>query len=436
VLERFFRLREHGTTVVAELRGGAVTFLAMAYIIFVQPGVLSSAGMDFGAVMVATCISAAAASSLMALFANYPITLASGMGENFFFVAVATGAVTGTAVGWRAALACVFASGVLFLGLGAFRLRERIFEAIPRSLKEAIATGIGLFVAFIGLKEAGLIVSSPGTLVRLGNLGAPATLLAVGGLVLTVGLHVRKAPGAILFGILATTTVGVATRLIPFTGIVGLPPSIAPVLLKLDVAALFKPSMAPVILIFLFMALFDTVGTLVGVGAQAGLVRDGKLERAGRAFLADAAGTTLGALLGTSTVTAYIESSAGVAAGARTGLSALVTAMLFLLALFFGPAVKMVAGGVGGLHPVTAPALILVGSLMNRSRYISWDQPDEAFPAFLIILGIPLTFSIADGLALGFIAYPVLKLLLGRAREVDPLLYAVAVLFVLRYALT
>jgi AGZA family xanthine/uracil permease-like MFS transporter len=435
VLERLFRLREHGTTPRAELRGGIVTFLAMAYVIFVNPGVLSNAGMDFGAVMVATCVSAAAATALMGLLANYPIALASGMGENFFFVAVATGTVTGTAVGWRAALAAVFASGVLFLGLGAFRVRERIFEAIPSSLKDAIGTGIGLLVAFIGLKEAGLIVAAPGTLVRLGHLGSPSTLLALGGLVLTVGLHVRGNPGAVLFGMLATAAAGLALGLIPFTGIFGRPPSIAPVLFKLDLPALLNPSMAPVVMVFLFMALFDTVGTLVGVGSQAGLVRDGKLARAGRAFVADASGTTLGALLGTSTVTAYIESSAGVTAGGRTGLSAIVTAVLFLLALFFGPAVKMIGGGVSGFHPVTAPALILVGALMNRSRYIAWEKPDEAFPAFLVVLGIPLTFSIADGLALGFIAYPILKLVSGKAREVHPFLYAIAGLFVLRYAL-
>jgi AGZA family xanthine/uracil permease-like MFS transporter len=246
---------------------------------------------------------------------------------------------------------------------------------------------------------------------------------------------VRGNPGAILFGILATSAAGLALGLIPFTGIVGRPPSIAPVLFKLDLPALLNPSMAPVVMVFLFMALFDTVGTLVGVGSQAGLMRDGKLARAGRAFVADASGTTLGALLGTSTVTAYIESSAGVAAGGRTGLSAIVTAVLFLLALFFGPAAQMIGGGVGGFHPVTAPALILVGTLMNRSRYIAWDKPDEAFPAFLVILGIPLTFSIADGLALGFIAYPILKLVSGKAREVHPFLYAIAGLFVLRYAL-
>ena len=347
----------------------------------------------------------------MGLLANYPIALASAMGENFFFLAVASGAVTGTAVGWRAALTAVFASGVLFLGLGAFRVRERIFEAIPSSLKDAIATGIGFFIAFIGLKEAGLIVAA-------GNAGPPRTS--------GLPLHAPCVGGIGLDGRTACTWESGSDPLWNSRDGRRWP--------RPGADSLHWNRRPPVVMVFLFMALFDTVGTLVGVGSQAGLVRDGKLARAGRAFVADASGTTLGALLGTSTVTAYIESSAGVAAGGRTGLNAIVTAVLFLLALFFGPAVQMIGGGVGGFHPVTAPALILVGALMNRSRYIAWDKVGEAFPAFLVLLGVPLTFSIADGLALGFIAYPILKLVSGKAREVHPLLYAIAGLFVLRYA--
>jgi adenine/guanine/hypoxanthine permease len=429
VLERTFRLRDHGTTVATELRAGLATFLTMAYIVFVQPAVLSGAGMDFGAVMTATCLAAALATTFMALFANYPVALAPGMGENFFFVSVAA------VVGWQAALAAVFASGALFLLLGAVRLREKLFEVIPASLKAAIAVGIGLFVAFIGLKEAGIVVAAPGSFVHLGNLRAPATLLALGGLALMAILQARGATGAILWGMLATGAVAVGAGLVRFAGVVAAPPPLAPVFLKLDLAALGDARMAPIVAIFLFMVLFDTVGTLVGVGTQAGLVRDGKLARAGRAFLADAAGTTAGALLGTSTVTAYVESSAGVAAGGRTGLAALTAAGLFLVALFFAPLVRTVGGDVGGLHPITAPALILVGSLMARNvRDVAWDRLDEALPAFLVVAGVPLTFSIADGLALGFIAHPLLKLATGRGRDEHPLLYAIGALFVLRYA--
>jgi AGZA family xanthine/uracil permease-like MFS transporter len=425
-----FQLRAHGTRVPTEIRAGVVTFATMAYIVFVQPAVLSGAGMDFGAVMTVTCLAAAAGTLIMAFAANLPIALAPGMGENFFFVSVATGAATGVAVGWRAALAAVFVSGALFLVLGAFRLRERVFAAVPPSLKHAIAGGIGLFIAFIGLKEAGLVVAAPGALVRLGNLRAPATLLALGGLALTCALHVRRVAWALLAGMLATAGAGVALGLIRYRGIAGLPPSPAPILGQLDLAALGDARMAPVVATFLFMVLFDTVGTLIGVGAQTGLAVDRKL---GRAFLADAAATTLGATLGTSTVTVYVESAAGVAAGGRTGLAAVTTAALFLVALVLSPLVEMVGGDVGGLHPVTAPALILVGSLMARGlRAVEWDDAAEAIPAFLVVVGVPLTFSIADGLALGFIAHPLLRAATGR--RPGALLTAIAALFALRYA--
>lgn len=439
MLERLFGLRAQGTTVRAEVRAGAVTFLTMAYIIFVQPAVLSGAGMDFGAVMTATCLAAALGSLLMALLANYPIALAPGMGENFFFVSVATGGATGVAVGWRAALAAVFVSGVVFLLLGALRLRERLFEVVPASLKHAIAAGIGLFVAFLGLKDGGLIVGAPGALVRLGDLKSPATLLALGGLALAAVLQARRVAGALLWAMLASAGAAAALGLVHFKGLVGAPPSLAPVLGQLDLGALADPRMVPVVATFLFMVLFDTVGTLIGVGAQAGLVRDGRLERGGRAFLADAAATTAGAALGTSTVTAYIESSAGVAAGGRTGLTAVTTAALFLVAPLFAPLVELVGGGVpvGGavLHPITAPALVLVGSLMARSlKEVAWDDPVEALPAFLVVVGVPLTSSIADGLALGFVASPLLRLATGRGREVPALLWLVAALFVARFA--
>ncbi len=431
-----FRLAERGTTAATEVRAGITTFLTMAYVIFVQPAVLAGAGMDFSAVMAATCIASALASFVMAFAADYPVALAPAMGENFFFVAVATGSVTGHAVGWRVALAAVFASGVLFLVLGAFRFRERVFDALPVGLKHAIPVGIGLFIAFIGLKEGGLVVAAPGSLVRIGRLGAPPALVCIAGLVVTAALLARKVRGAILSGIGAAAAVGAMLGVVRFHGLLAAPPSLGPVALKLDLRALADVSMLPVVAVFLFMVLLDTVGTLVGVGAQAGLLREGRLERAGRAFLADAAGTTVGALLGTSTVSAYIESSAGVAEGGRTGLTAAVTGACFLLALFFHPLVESLGGGVGGLHPVTAPALVIVGSLMARGiREVPWDDPVEAIPAFLLAIGMPLTFSIADGFALGFISYAVLRVLSGRWRGVSPLVYAMALLFVARYAL-
>jgi len=356
------------------------------------------------------------------------------MGENFFFLTVVLGGVTGTAVSWEAALAAVFVSGVLFLVLSLFRLREAIFDALPLSLKFAIPAGIGVFIAFIGLQQGGLVVDAPGSLVKLGDLSSGPVLLALFGLVLISVLMVLQVKGAILWGLLASTAVGLPFGLTTWHGVVDRPPDLSPVLLKMDLAALLDLAMIPVVVIFLFMVLFDTIGTLVGVGQQAGLMKDGKLDRVGRALLSDAVGTTAGAMLGTSTVSSYIESAAGVAAGARTGLASVVTGLLFLAAVFFYPLVRMVGGGIEVaegvfLYPVTAPVMVLVGSMMVRTvRDIPWDDPSEAIPAFLVILGMPLTYSIADGLALGFVAYPLLKLLSGRGREVSALVYVMAVL--------
>jgi adenine/guanine/hypoxanthine permease len=434
LLQRFFKLQENNTSVRAEVRGGLVTFLTMSYIIFVQPGVLSAAGMDFGAVMVATCLASALATFVMAFGANYPVALAPCMGENFFFVTVVTGVVTGTVVSWQVALAAVFLSGLLFLVLSLFKLREAIVDALPLSLKYAIPVGIGVFIAFIGMQQGGLVVAAKGSMVKLGDLASGPALLTLFGLLLTSVLLVLRVKGAILFGLLASTLAGLPFELTVYHGVVDLPPDLSPVFLQMDLAGLLDLAMVPVVVIFLFMVLFDTIGTLIGVGQQAGLMKKGKLERVGRALLSDAVGTTAGAMLGTSTVSSYIESAAGVAAGARTGLAAVTTGLLFLLALFFFPLVKMVGGGVEVaegvfLHPVTAPVMILVGSMMVRSvKEIPWDDHAEAIPAFLVILGIPLTYSIADGLALGFIAYPVLKLFSGRGREISALVYVLAVL--------
>jgi AGZA family xanthine/uracil permease-like MFS transporter len=436
-LDRWFGLAAHGTSIRTEVGAGLTTFLALAYIIFVQPAVLSAAGMDFGAVMTATCLASALATLLMAWLANYPIAVAPAMGHNFYF---AYSVVVGMQVPWQAALGAVAIAGTIFILTAGVGLRERLITALPPFLQHAIAAGIGLLIAMIGLQWSGLVVASPATLVTLGNLAAPPTLLALFGLVVTAVLFARGARGAILWGMLATTGVGLASGLVRYQGLVSAPPSIAPTFLRLDVAAALTPTLAPVIVIFFFLALFDSVGTLVGVAGQAGLMRDGQLPRAREALLADAVGTVAGAGLGTSTVTAYIESATGVAAGGRTGLAAVVTALLLLLSLFFSPLVRMIGGGYAAapglvLYPVIAPALILVGTLMMREvRHVDWDDPTAAIPAFLTIVVMPLTISITEGIAFGLVAAVVLDLATGRRRGLHWLIYVFAVLFVARYA--
>lgn len=457
LLERAFRLRDRGTDVRTEVLAGVTTFLAMAYIIFVQPAVLSGAmfgtetGMDFGAVLVATCLSAALASALMGLWARYPVAQAPGMGENVFFVltAIPAAAAGGAGEPWRVALGMVFLSGVAFLLLSFFGVRERILHALSPSQRAAIAAGIGLFIAFIGLQNAGLVVKDPGTAVRLArNIASPDLLVFGVGLLLGGGLLARRVRGAFLWaigGALATALLlrgaatwwpasfegsALITRFEIARSVVSAPPSLAPTLLKMDVIGALQPAMLPLVVVFLFMVLFDTVGTLVAVGGRAELVEDGKLKRAKQALASDAAGTTLGAMLGTSTVTSYIESAAGVEQGGRTGLTAVVTAGLFVLALFFTPVVAMV----GSYAPITAPALVLVGALMAGTvREVAWDDPTEALPAFVTLVGIPLTYSIADGLALGFVAYPAVKILAGRGREAGWVFHVLGVLVLLYF---
>jgi AGZA family xanthine/uracil permease-like MFS transporter len=436
VLERLFHLKAHRTTVQTEALAGVTTFLTMAYIIFVQPAVLQAAGMDFGAVLVATCVASAVATLLMAFLANYPIAVAPAMGHNFFFAFTVVGAM---GVPWQVALGGVAIAGIIFILTAGFGLREHLIKAIPDSLKHAIAVGIGLLIALIGLEWSGLVVDSPGTLVTLGDLKSPPALLAIFGLVVMGILHARKVTGAILIGILASTLAGLLTGIVRYQGLVSAPPSIAPTLMQFDIAGAFSPAMVSVIFVFFFLALFDSVGTLVGVASQAGLMRGGTLPRARPALLADAVGTVIGAGLGTSTVTAYIESSTGVAAGGRTGLANVVTAALFVLSLFFFPLVRMIGGGYQGagglmLYPVVAPALVLVGTLMMAGvAQIAWDDASEAIPAFLTIVVMPLTVSITDGIAFGFIAHAVLKLATGRGREAHWLVYLFAAAFVVRY---
>ncbi|MBD3348820.1 MAG: NCS2 family permease [Candidatus Eisenbacteria bacterium] len=438
MLERLFKLRENGTTVRAEIVGGATTFMTMAYIIIVNPQLLSvpsGAGMDFEAVMVATCLSSAFATLLMAFLANYPIALAPGMGLNAYFSFLICGKM---GVPWQVALGIVFISGVVFTILTVARVREMIVTAVPQPIKLATAAGIGLFIAFIGLKDAGLVEADPATLVTLGDLHRPPTLLALFGLVVISGLMAVRVRGAIFWGILATGLVGVATGMVRFEGFFATP-SIRPTFMQMRPLAAFRLEYLTPILVLLFFDMFDTVGTLIGVSERAGFMKDGKLPRANRALASDSVGTMAGAALGTSTVTSYIESAAGVSAGARTGLSNLVTAGLFLVALFFLPIVQVFGSGFESgegavLYPITAPALIVVGALMVQcvSR-INWKEYSDAIPAFLTLIVMPLTFSIAHGLAIGFISYPVLKAVSGKAREVHWLVYLLAGLFVLRY---
>jgi AGZA family xanthine/uracil permease-like MFS transporter len=435
-LERRFALAAHGTTVRREVLAGLTTFMTMVYIVFVQPAVLGAAGMDFGAVMVATCLSTAFASLLMGLTANYPIAVAPAMGHNFFFSYTV---VLGMQVPWQTALGAVFIAGAVFVLTAGFGLRERAITAIPSSLKHAIAAGIGLLIAMIGFQWAGLIVDTPGTLVGLGDLHSAPVLLGLFGLSVTAALVVRGVPGAFLWGIGLSTVAGLVVGLVTFQGVAGLPPSLAPTAFKLDIAGALDPVMWPVILIFFFLALFDSIGTLVGIGQQAGLMHDGVLPRARQAFLADAVGTMAGATLGTSTVTAYIESGAGVAAGGRTGLTSVVTAVLFLLALFFYPLVRMIGGGItvesATLYPIIAPPLVLVGTMMiGGLQAIAWDDPTEAIPAFLTTIVMPLAVSITEGVAIGLIAYVGLKIVAGRWTDVHPLLAVFAAMFLVRYA--
>jgi AGZA family xanthine/uracil permease-like MFS transporter len=444
MLRRLFHLEEQGTDVRTEVLGGVTTFMTMAYIVFVNPAVLSGTGMDFGAVMTATCLSAAAATFARGLLANYPIALAPLMGENAFFATVVISGIAGTRLSWPVALGAVFLSGVFFVLLTLVRVRELIVDAVPSGLKHAIATGIGLFIVFIGLVNAGIVVRrgplDPSLVpVEMGDLGRAPPLLALGGTLLTAVLLVRRVRGAIFLGLLITASAAALLGLVTFPGAWATPPSLEPTFLRMDLGGVFHWSVFPVVLIFLYMAMFDAIGTLVGIADRAALLTpEGKLPRATRALLADASATVVGAALGTSTTGAYIESAAGVQEGARTGLANVVTAFLFLATLFFSPIAAAVAAPmtVEGrtLSPLTAPALILVGCLMAQGiARIRWDDLTEAIPAFLVIVMMPFTWSVADGIAAGFIAYPVLKLASGRKGEASWLVRALGLLFLARY---
>lgn len=437
MLEKIFKLSEHNTTVKREVGGGLITFMTMAYIIFVQPGVLSITGMNFEAVMLATCLSAAVGTFIMAFYANYPVAQAPAMGENFLFLSVASLSIGGATLGWKGALTAVLFSGVMFIVLTLLKFRQAIIRSLPDSLKHAIAVGIGIFISFIGLIWAGIIEKPKAGVLAMGNLKEKPVLLAVFGLILITILISRNIKGAILWGMLISTIGGLIFGIIKYQGIVSMPPSLSPTIMKFDFSLFLTVDFLVVAVIFLFMDLFDAMGTLVAVANQAGLLTKKNEYRLGRALMGDAVGTVSGAFFGTSTVNSYIESSAGIAYGARTGLASFTTGILFLLAIFFSPLVKMIGGGctteAGSiLYPITAPVMIIVGCLMTKSiKSIDWDKFDEAFPAFIMIIGMPLTYSIADGMALGFISYPLLKLFSGKGKQVPVLMYILGVMFLI-----
>jgi AGZA family xanthine/uracil permease-like MFS transporter len=389
-------------------------------------------------VLVATCLASAIGSLLMGLLANYPIGVAPAMGHNFFF---AFTVVVAGGTPWQTALGAVAIAGVIFIVTAGVGLRERVMTAVPDAIKHAISAGIGLLIALIGLEWSGIIVDAPGTLVALGPLGSRPVLLAVGTLVAMAVLLALKIRAALLLGMLASTCVALGLGLTTFQGVIAAPPSIAPTFLKLDVMGALRPDMLGVTLVFFLLALFDSIGTLIGLAGRIGLVKNGTMPRAREALLADAVGTVAGAALGTSTVTAYVESSSGVSAGGRTGLTAVAVAGLFLLALFLHPLVRMIGGGVAVgngviLYPSVAPALILVGVMMMPAvREIRWDDLTEAIPAFLTLAVMPLAVSITDGIAFGLISIAVLKLVTGRGRELHVLAYVFAGVFLLRYVL-
>ncbi|OIJ14916.1 guanine permease [Anaerobacillus arseniciselenatis] len=426
-MDRYFGFKEHGTSYRQEAVAGLTTFLSMAYILFVNPYLLSQAGMDSGAVFTATALAAAIGTLIMGVVAKYPIALAPGMGLNAFFT---FGVVLGMGIDWEVALFGVFLSGIIFIIITITKIRETIINAIPSELKYAAAAGIGLFIAFIGLKNAEIIVPDVATLVTLGHLTSGGPLLAVFGIFVTVIFMVRGFKGGIFYGMVITAIVGVLTGVAPRPdGIVGAIPSLEPTFMaafSIDFSEVFTVSLLVVVLTFLFVDFFDTAGTLYAVANQAGYVKDNKLPRADKALLADSSATSIGALLGTSTTTAYVESSSGVAAGGRTGFTSVSTAFLFLIALFFSPLLVIFTE----TPAVTAPALIIVGVLIASAlSKIDWKKFEIAVPAFITILTMPLTFSIAHGIAMGFILYPVTMLAKGRGKEVHPIMYGLFFVF-------
>jgi len=428
MLERTFDLAANGTTAQREILAGLTTFLTMAYIIVVNPSILSDTGMDFGAVFVATCLAAALGTAIMGGLANYPIALAPGMGLNAYFAYAVVG---GLGYSWQVGLGAVFVSGLIFFALSVLPVREWIINAIPTTLKLAISAGIGFFLAIIALQNAGVVVDNPATLVALGNVTQAETVLAGLGFALMIALDHRRVPGAVLIGILVTASIGLLFGISEFRGIVDMPPSPWPTFGQLDIMGALDAGLVTIIFAFLFVDLFDTAGTLVGLGHRAGLLdRDGRLPRLKRALIADSTATVGGSVLGTTTVTSYIESAAGIKAGGRTGLTAVTVAALFLLALFFAPLAQSVPAY------ATAPALLFVACMMARGlAELSWEDPTDYAPAVVTAIAMPLTYSIADGIGLGFIAYAAAKLFSGRWDQLSPAVLIIAALFVGRFVI-
>lgn len=429
MLDKFFKITENKSTLKTEIVAGITTFMTMVYILAVNPGILSAAGMDKDAVFTATALSAVIATLVMALVAKLPFALAPGMGLNAFF---AFTVVLGMGYSWEFALTAVFLEGIIFILLTAFNIRELIVNSIPLNLKHAVSVGIGLFIAFIGLKGTGLIVDNPATLVSLGSMKEPAVLVGLAGVLIIGVLLTKKVKGAILIGILASTIIGlfVGVTVIPedFT-FVSLPPSIEPIFFKFDFSQIFTLDMLIVLFTFLFVDMFDTVGTLVGVSSKSGMLdKDGNVPRVKQALFADSIGTFVGAILGTSTVTTYVESAAGVAEGGKTGMTALTVAIMFALSLFFAPLFMIIPAA------ATAPALIIVGLFMI-SPIMKIDLTDftEAIPAFFTIIMMPLTYSIAEGIVFGMLSFVLLKLLTGRYKEVKPIMVIIAILFIIKF---
>ena len=429
MLERLFKLNENKTTVRTEIVAGITTFLTMAYIIFVNPDILSKAGMPFGAVFVSTCVAAAIGCLLMAFLANYPIALAPGMGLNAFFAFTVVLTMKYT---WQQALAAVFCSGVIFFLISIFRIREYIINSIPKNLKFAISAGVGLFLGIIALEESKIVVGSPATLVTLGDLHKPEAILCLLGLVLITALNYRRVVGGTLIGILIVTAIGIPLGLAQYGGIVSAPPSLAPTLFKLDFSRLAEQTFIIVVFSILLVDIFDNAGTLIGVTHRAGLLdKDGNLPRMREALIADSFAAMFGSLIGTSTTTSYIESAAGVSAGGRTGLTAAFVAMFFLLALLFSPLAGMVPAY------ATAAALLYVACVMTQGlAEIEWSDITEFAPAVVTAVTMPLTYSIATGIGLGFITYVLCKIIAGKFAEAKPAVVVLAILFGIKFAIT
>ena len=428
-MKKFFKLAESNTTVSIELSAGLTTFMAMAYIVFVNPQMMASAGMEQGASFVATCLAAALACYMMGLYANWPVGLAPGMGLNAFFTYTIVGEL---GYPWQTALGAVFIAGILFVVLTITRLREWMLVSIPWNLRIAMGAGIGLFVGMIGLKNGGIIIDHPATLLSLGNFQTTETLLAGLGFLAITGLATRQFPGAILIGIFLVTGVGLSIGAVQYQGIVSMPPSVAPVLGQLDIAAAFDVAMISAIASILFVNLFDTAGTLVGVATQAGLVNEkGDIKHLDRALHADSTSSVAGALVGCAPVTSYVESAAGVAAGGRTGLTACAVGVLFLAMIFFAPLASMIPPF------ATAGALIYVSLLMmSGMQHLSWSDPTELLPALLTIIMVPLSFSIANGIAAGFLSYVILKVIAGKSADVTAAAWVMALIFTARFGLS